>query len=128
MVPDAYKWGPKAALPPALFYLTLCLMPPFAAAAGERGLTQVVYEFAVTSYCGSLTPEVEAGFRRELAALTARGGVDVESARRQRVRGWVLAEEEWRNRGLGGQRAWCREEGLAAARHFQAIARDERQP
>jgi len=101
-----------------------------ASAAGEeeRSLTRAVYEFAVTSYCGTLDPAVEAGFRAELAALTARGGLDAESARRQRIDGWIAAEQEWRNRGLGGQRAWCAGEGVAAARHFQAIARGEQQP
>jgi len=93
-----------------------------------RDLTRVVYEFAVTTYCGTHDREVDHGFRAELAAITDRGGFDEESARRQRIRGWVEAEEEWRNRGLGGFRAWCQSEGLAAARHFQAISRGERQP
>ena len=128
MVPEVYKWGSKLRL--------LVLLTGFAAvqdgflqaAAQERSLTRVVYDFAVTSYCGTLDPEVEAGFRSELAALTQRGGFDAESAKRQRIRGWVEADEEWRNRGLGGFRAWCRSEGLAAAQHFRTIARGERQP
>jgi len=95
---------------------------------GERSLTRVVYEFAVTSYCGTLDPAVEAGYRAEIAALTERGGFDEETARGLRIRGWVDAEREWSNRGLGGNRAWCRSEGVAAARHFQAIARGEQQP
>jgi hypothetical protein len=98
------------------------------AAAAERDLTRVVYEFAVTSYCGTLDPAVEAGFQVELAAVTERGGLDSETARAQRIRGWVEAEREWRNRGLGGNRAWCAGEGVEAARHFQAIARGEQQP
>ena len=98
------------------------------AAAAERDLTRVVYEFAVTSYCGTLDPAVEAGFQAELAAVTERGGLDSETARAQRIRGWVEAEREWRNRGLGGNRAWCAGEGVEAARHFQAIARGEQQP
>jgi len=99
-----------------------------AVASDERNLTRVVYEFAVTGYCGTQDREVDRGFRAELAAVTARGGLDEESARRQRIRGWIEAEEEWRNRGLGGFRAWCQSEGLAATRHFQAISRGERQP
>lgn len=98
-------------------------------ALGEkRNLTRVVYEFAVTSYCGTLDPEVEAGFRAELAALTERGEFDEEAARGLRIRGWVAADREWSNRGLGGFRAWCQSEGIAAASHFQAIARGSRQP
>ncbi len=128
MVPEVYKWGPK--LRPAVLLAGLAAVQGAAPAASaeERGLTRIVYEFAVTSYCGTLDPEVEAGFRAELAAVTERGGVDAETARRQRIRGWVAADEEWRNRGLGGFRAWCRSEGVAAARHFRAIARGERWP
>ena len=128
MVPEVYKWGSK--LHPAVLLAGLAAVQgaPFAASAEERGLTRIVYEFAVTSYCGTLDPEVEAGFRAELAAVTERGGFDAETARRQRIRGWVAADEEWRNRGLGGFRAWCRSEGVAAARRFRAIARGERRP
>ncbi|WP_420348241.1 hypothetical protein [Pelagibius sp.] len=88
----------------------------------------MVYDYAVTSYCGTLDPEVERGFRRELAAITERAGLDAEAARRQRIKGWVEADEEWRNRGLGGFRAWCRDEGQSASRHFRAIARGELEP
>lgn len=128
MVPEVYKWGPQLHLVVLLTGLAAVQGAAGAAAAEERGLTRIVYEFAVTSYCGTLDPEVEAGFRAELAAVTQRGGFDAETARRQRIRGWVAADEEWRNRGLGGFRAWCRDEGVAAARRFQAIARGERRP
>src|SRR3546814_12758507 len=85
-------------------------------------------EFAVTGYCGLQDAAVEAGYHAEVAALTARHGFDAEAARRQRLRGWVAAEDEWRNRGLGGNRAWCAGEGPPHARHFQAIARGVLQP
>lgn len=97
-------------------------------AAQERSLTQVIYDYAVTSYCGTLDNEVEQGFRRELAAQTLRADLDEAAAREQRIKGWVLADDEWRNRGLGGHKAWCREEGLAASRHFRAIARGNKEP
>src|SRR3546814_9565585 len=84
-------------------------------------------EFAVTGYCGLQDAAVEAGYHAEVAALTARHGFDAEAARRQRLRGWVAAEDEWRNRGLGGNRAWCAGEGATHARHFQAIARGDLQ-
>jgi hypothetical protein len=128
MVPEVYLWRTSAT---ALCLFLAAVLPfPSGLASSEeaRSLTRVVYEFAVTSYCGTQDREVDRGFRAELAALTERGGFDEDSARRQRIRGWVEAEEEWRNRGLGGFRAWCLGEGLAAARHFQAIARGERQP
>jgi len=75
----------------------------------------------VTSYCGTLTPQVEAGFQRELAEATRRLDLDETAARQARIQGWVAADLEWSNRGLGGFRAWCRDEGVAAARRFRAI-------
>lgn len=98
------------------------------AGAGDRDLTRVVYDYAVTSYCGTLDLEVERGFRDELAAETRRSGLDAEGARKQRIKGWVAAENEWSNRGLGGFRAWCRDEGVSASGHFRAIARGEKEP
>lgn len=132
MVPEVYEWGMRVLFRPvfagAAFLLAAVQPASPESGAAERDLTRVVYDYAVTSYCGTLTPEVEAGFRRELAILTRRHGLDEETARRQRIRGWIAADREWSNRGLGGHRAWCREEGVTAARHFQAIARGSRQP
>lgn len=101
----------------------LVLAAAYRAESGARSLRDVVYDYAVTSYCGVLTPEVEFGFRRELAQLTAHYGLTPEQAKAQRIAGWVAADREWANRGLGGFRAWCQTEGSAAVRHFQAIAR-----
>lgn len=89
---------------------------------GERTLRRAVYDYAVTSYCGLLTAEVEFGFQRELSALTEASGLSEADAKAERIAGWVDADREWSNRGLGGYRAWCREDGLPAARHFLAVA------
>ena len=88
------------------------------AADAERRVRDIVYDYAVTSYCGTLTPEVEAGFRAELAEITERRGLDAEQAKSERIAGWVAADKEWSNRGLGGFRAWCRGEGVDAAQRF----------
>ena len=90
---------------------------------GGRTLRHVVYDLGVTSYCNLLTPEVEAGYHREIARLTERAGLNEADAKAQRIAGWVDADREWGNRGLGGFRAWCETDGLAAARHFLAIIR-----
>ncbi len=91
--------------------------------AGPRTLRDVVYDYAVTSYCGLLTAEVERGFRRELVQITARAGLSSEDAKAARIAGWVAADREWSNRGLGGFRAWCKTDGMAAAKHFKSIVR-----
>lgn len=128
MVPEVHERGLLRQLLTVLFASVLLAPVSMAAAEEERGVTRVVYEFAVTSYCGTLDEAVTAGYHAEIAAVTQRSGIDSETARRQRIQGWVEAENEWRNRGLGGHRAWCADEGVAAARHFQAIARGQQQP
>jgi hypothetical protein len=82
----------------------------------------VVYDYAVTSYCGLLTAEVEFGFKRELTSLTEQSGLTEAEAKAERIAGWVDADREWSNRGLGGYRAWCNEDGIPAARRFLAFA------
>lgn len=128
MVPGVHERDPCRLLMTVLVAAGWMASAAPAAGEEERSLTRAVYEFAVTGYCGLQDPAVEAGFRAEAAALAARAGLDADAARRQRLRGWVAAEEEWRNRGLGGQRAWCAGEGAAAARHFKAIAGARLQP
>jgi hypothetical protein len=95
---------------------------------GTRTLRQGVYDLGVTSYCNLLTPEVEAGYHREIARLTKRAGLNEADAKALRIAGWVDADREWGNRGLGGFRAWCETDGLAAARHFLAIMRAQARP
>jgi hypothetical protein len=93
-------------------------------AMAARNLSDVVYDYAVTSYCGLLTAEVEAGFRRELVLVTERLGLNAEEAKAARIASWVAADREWSNRGLGGFRAWCKSDGAAAAKRFRAIVHD----
>jgi hypothetical protein len=99
------------------------LMPPQRAAAGEAvgSLSAIVYDYGVTSYCGLLTPALEEGFKRALARETARRALSPEAARAERIKGWVAADREWSNRGLGGFRAWCAEDGPPAVARFQAV-------
>jgi hypothetical protein len=75
----------------------------------ERTLRRAVYDYAVTSYCGLLTAEVEFGFQRELTSLTDASGLSEADAKAQRIAGWVDADREWSNR-------------IPAARRFLAIA------
>ena len=113
--------GARALAIPALAAVAVTELALPAVQAAERRLRDVVYDYAVTSYCGTLTPEVEAGFRVALSQLTEDRGLSPEEARAQRIEGWVAADMEWSNRGLGGYRAWCRSEGVDAARRFRAF-------
>ncbi len=93
-----------------------------------RNPTDIVYDYGVTSYCATLSPEVEVGFRRELRAVVARFDLSEADAKSARIEGWVAADAEWSNRGLGGYRAWCASEGVAAAQRFLDIARGRIEP
>ena len=105
-------------LPAGLAWL-LSVPPP-------RSPADVVYDYSVAGTCGTLTPRGERGFRRELEAVTARfHRGDPEAARAARLAGWLRADLEWSNRGLGGFRRWCETEGVAAGRHFAEIGGGE---
>ncbi len=60
--------------------------------------------------------------QRELTSLTEQSGLTEAEAKAERIAGWVDADHELSNRGLGGIRAWCKEDGLLAARRFLAFA------
>lgn len=82
-------------------------------------LTRVYYELEVASYCGLVSDAVHAGFRREAAPLErTHSQAQIE---RSRMDAWQAAHLEWQNRGLGGFKRWCRNEGRAAAARFLAV-------
>lgn len=87
-------------------------------AARYPELHAAIYDVTVCEYCGLITPEVAAGFRRQLDDLVARDALSEMAVREIRISAWTRADLEWSNRGLGGFRGWCRTEGEAAARRF----------
>ena len=81
-------------------------------------LVRVHYDYEVAQYCSLATDETIAGFQAQLAAIVAKTGAsqgDIESAR---TAAWKAANLEWQNRGLGGFRGWCKNEGQKAAQRF----------
>lgn len=86
----------------------------------RAALHETYYEYEVAGYCGLVTGAVRAGFQRELARLLADTTVDQATIDAVRGKAWQAAHAEWQNRGLGGFRGWCRNEGEAAARRFLA--------
>lgn len=93
-----------------------------AASFRERGtpVAVAVYDFEVVVMCGLADAAVQRGFREHLDALVLAAGLDRQAFEQARMRGWAAAEREWSNRGLGGFRGWCRDEGAAAAAAFTA--------
>jgi len=82
-------------------------------------LTRVYYELEVASYCGLVSSAVHAGFRREAGPIER--NVTRERLERSRMDAWQAAHLEWQNRGLGGFKRWCRNEGRTAAERFLAV-------
>ena len=100
---------------PAIFISSLLTAANAQTAALHPELSAVFYDFEVASYCGLVTDAVGNGFRREAKRLISRDAVDSETVTHLRGKAWQAAHAEWQNRGLGGFRNWCRNEGVAAA-------------
>jgi hypothetical protein len=83
-------------------------------------LREAYYEIEVASYCGLASEAVAAGFRRQVARILGDTVIDRETLNELRGKAWQAANWEWQNRGLGGFRGWCRNEGKAAAERFLA--------
>ncbi|MCP5373805.1 MAG: hypothetical protein H6907_18905 [Hyphomicrobiales bacterium] len=86
-------------------------------------LFRAYYAFEVAQTCGLATPKARRGFERTVADLLARRPYSDLRHRRLRHRAWIEAEWEWHNRGLGGNRAWCQGEGMAARERFEGYGR-----
>ena len=86
--------------------------------ATREALQEAYYEIEVAGYCGLVSDAVAAGFRRQLGRILGDADVARETLDAIRGKAWQAAHWEWQNRGLGGFRAWCRNEGQAAAARF----------
>jgi len=100
----------------AALILTSLLIAPTATAEstpnnGVHALADLEYKREVLMYCGISDPNAVKGFLDRQSALVDRHSLshemllDAASIARQR------AYAEWQNRGLGGFRGWCRNEG-----------------
>ena len=81
----------------------------------EDTLFTLYYEFEVAGYCGLVTDGVGHGFRHKESDELAKRAISQSERERLRGKAWQAAHAEWQNRGLGGFRGWCRNEGRAAA-------------
>ncbi len=84
-------------------------------------LTEAVYFFEVTLYCGIATDAVIGGYRHLENGFRQTHNLTSEEVDKQRGKGWSLAHAEWQNRGLGGFRAWCTGEGREAAKALSSF-------
>jgi hypothetical protein len=86
------------------------------------------YDAYLVENCGLLTVEVRRGFELQRDERRRAERLDDEAARAARINAGVAFDLEWQNRGLGGSRPWCRQDGKAAALAFFARFIDERYP
>ena len=91
-----------------------------AAAEEPRDLKAVHYDMLVVDQCGLVNGSVLAGYQAEYAAVVARDHLNEAQQQQQRHDALVAFDAEYHNRGLGGSRAWCRDEGVPSAQHFAA--------
>lgn len=92
-----------------------------AAAAGPKPQTElehIFYDMGIIGYCGLSSDAASRGFHQQLEALVDRENIDPIQVRDARNRALTMVEWEWDNRGLGGFRGWCRDEGKAAVERF----------
>lgn len=109
--------------------LLLALLPALPGAAederlGDRRaeeLRAAIYDWSLVENCGLGVYEVYDGYRRRLSHLQVRDGVGKATLSRLRIAAWMAFDREYLDRGLGGQRHWCRTEGVEAARGFLAF-------
>lgn len=87
-------------------------------------LVDVVYLVEVAGYCSLVDDSVVRGFRRERRRIIDASNFSQSQIESANATAWKMAHAEWQNRGLGGFRAWCRDEGTAAAEHFRNLAGD----
>jgi hypothetical protein len=102
--------------------LALVALPARADLAPDAtALESAVYAYGIAEYCGMVDQAVYDGFAREVRAIVAAEGLTDAEVRAQRYNGALALEYEIGDRGLGGYRPWCREEGVAAAERFRAV-------
>jgi hypothetical protein len=113
---------PKLVLTATLLATAAVPRPVAAVEPPRHPVARVVYDFALTEYCGLVTPAVLRGFRAEYRDLVEAHALDDAEARDARIEAWIKIDQEWDNRGLGGFRDWCRVEGAEAMARFEGYA------
>jgi hypothetical protein len=101
--------------------LVVCLMlAPIQASEVdlEAQFLQINYRFEVAGYCGLVNDQVARGFHFERKQLLEQHAMNEEQQQVLRGKAWQMAHKEWLNRGLGGFKRWCRNEGSEYAQNF----------
>ena len=122
------RWPPLAWAALLLAVLGTAARAGQPAQAPPGSYARAHYDLRLVENCGLVTVEVQRGFELARDERRQREALDEAAARLARIRAGVAFDLEWQNRGLGGSRPWCREDGKQAALAFFARFIDERYP
>lgn len=80
----------------------------------RRRVSALYYAAGVATYCSGLTEQAADGLGLAMRWVQATSPLNLENLAVARDAGYVAADYEWGNRGLGGFRRWCLTEGRAS--------------
>lgn len=91
-------------------------------------LVRTYYDYGVVEYCGLVDMPVHNGFALLRNDQMARGNIRREDDRLARIAAITAVEYEYQDRGLSGNKSWCRTEGAAAVERFTVYFRTRHLP
>jgi len=74
-------------------------------------LVDLNYRYEVAGYCGLVDQTVHEGYITQVQRLAESDNLSADVQLQASGKGWQAAHKEWLNRGLGGFKRWCRNEG-----------------
>jgi hypothetical protein len=91
-------------------------------------LRRTYYDYGVAEYCSLVDMPVHNGFALLRNDQMAQGNVTRAEDRRARIDAYMTVDLEYQDRGLSGQKNWCRTEGAEAVRRFTVYFRTRHLP
>ncbi|WP_374384685.1 hypothetical protein [Dongia sp.] len=101
---------------------------PTLPASPHPDLLRTYYDYGVAEYCGLVDAPVHNGFALLRLDQLARGHVGPTDEKAVRIMALRAVDDEYQDRGLSGQKTWCRTEGGDAVRRFTAYFRNRQLP
>jgi hypothetical protein len=123
-----FPWAAPIAGLFAILAPALSLADPLLPASAHPDLLRTYYDYGVTEYCGLVDMPVHNGFALLRLDQLARGNVAPEADRQLRFEALKAVDFEYLDRGLSGQKTWCRTEGADAVRRFTVYFQTRRLP
>ncbi|WP_374654852.1 hypothetical protein [Dongia sp.] len=120
--------GVRLAVLAAILVPALARADPTLPASPDPDLLRTYYDYGVTEYCGLVDMPVHNGFALLRLDQLARGNVAPSADRHARLEALKAVDDEYLDRGLSGQKGWCRTEGADAVRRFITYFRTRHLP